>query len=252
MKIVKYKKVQNSRYKIYLENGEELTFYEDVILKYHLLIRKHVSDKLIEEMNKSNRYFEVYYVGLRYIRTRFRSAYDIRTLLIKQGYEPEYVDIVIEKLIKQGYINDSLYAKSFINNRIVTTNYGPKKIKNELIQHGVDTEIIDKAMIDFDDSIQLEKIEKMAHRSYRSNKSRGGEVLKRKITTDLVNLGYSIELIDIVIDKLDYTPNDEIAKKEYEKLYKKLSRKYKGEELERKIKEKLYLKGLKYEIREEE
>ena len=38
-----------------------------------------------------------------------------------------------------------------------------------------------------------------------------------------------------------------MVKKEYDKLYKKLSRKYSGNELEYKIKEKLYQKGLYYE-----
>ena len=36
---------------------------------------------------------------------------------------------------------------------------------------------------------------------------------------------------------------DELKLKEEEKLYKKLSRKYSGEELKRKVREKLYQKG---------
>lgn len=42
--------------------------------------------------------------------------------------------------------------------------------------------------------------------------------------------------------------NDEfIAKKEYDKLFKRLSRKYSGSELKNKIREKLFQKGLQYE-----
>ena len=48
---------------------------------------------------------------------------------------------------------------------------------------------------------------------------------------------------------LKYSDNPGI-KSEYEKLYAKYSRKYSGVELSRKIKEKLYLKGLKYEAKE--
>ena len=58
-------------------------------------------------------------------------------------------------------------------------------------------------------------------------------------------------LINKLIDEYEYnTCEDDIAKKEYEKLYAKYSRKYSGLELQRKIKEKLYLKGLKYEPKE--
>ena len=45
----------------------------------------------------------------------------------------------------------------------------------------------------------------------------------------------------------EFKDDSDIAKKEYEKLYKKLSSKYEGAELEFKIKQKLYQKGLTYE-----
>ena len=51
----------------------------------------------------------------------------------------------------------------------------------------------------------------------------------------------------MVISNYQFGNDIELAKKEYDKLYKKLSRKYSGEELKYKIKEKLYQKGLKYE-----
>ena len=63
----------------------------------------------------------------------------------------------------------------------------------------------------------------------------------------MVNLGYDTLTISKVVNDFDFSNDKDIAKKEYEKLYKKLSRKYEGKELEYKIKEKLYQKGLYYE-----
>ena len=45
-----------------------------------------------------------------------------------------------------------------------------------------------------------------------------------------------------IFDNLDLNKND-LLKKEYDKLYKKLSLKYSGKELENKIRNKLYQKG---------
>ena len=42
MNILKYKKLTNGRYKVILENSVELTLYEDVILKYELLIKREI------------------------------------------------------------------------------------------------------------------------------------------------------------------------------------------------------------------
>ena len=81
----------------------------------------------------------------------------------------------------------------------------------------------------------------------KSNRTKGGSVLRKKITNDLVNLGYDTELIYKVLSKYDFNDTSEIAKKEYDKLYKKYSRKYEGEELNYKIKQAMYQKGLIYE-----
>ena len=166
---------------------------------------------------------------------------------MKEEYPIEMVDKAIEKLLSQGYLNDRSFAKSFINNKIITTNNGPYKIRRELVEHRVDSNIIDEELEVFDEETQLDKIRKVANRLYNSNRNRGGSVLKKKIVNDLVNLGYDTLTISKVVNDFDFSNDKDIAKKEYEKLYKKLSRKYEGKELEYKIKEKLYQKGLYYE-----
>ena len=81
----------------------------------------------------------------------------------------------------------------------------------------------------------------------KSNRTRGGVVLRKKICSYLINLGYDISLINKCLDNFSFSNDIEISKREYEKLYKRLSRKYTGKELEYKIAEKMYQKGLHYE-----
>lgn len=247
MKIIKYKKTTKGRYKISLDDGRELLLYEDAILKFELLLKKEILEKDIMEVELFNQECDVYHAGLESVNRRFKSVYDLKEFLIKKEYPLEMIDKAIDKLLKQGYLNDRSFAKSYINNQIVTTNKGPYKIKRELGEHKVDLNIIEEEIIVFDEESQLEKIRKVATRLYNSNRNRGGSVLKKKIINDLVNLGYDTSIISKVICDFDFSNNKDIAKKEYEKLYKKFSRKYEGKELEYKIKEKLYQKGLYYE-----
>lgn len=247
MKIIKYKKTTKGRYKIYLDDGRELLLYEDVILKFSLLLKKEILEKDIMEIELFNQECDVYHVALESINRRFKSTYDLKESLLKKEYPYELVEKAIEKLLKQGYLNDQSFAKSYINNQIITTNKGPYKIRRELSEHRVDTNIIEEEIEVFDEDTQLEKIRKVTTRLYNSNRNRGGVILKKKIVSDLVNLGYDTSVISKVINDFDFSNDKDIAKKEYEKLYKKYSRKYDGKELEYKIKEKLYQKGLYYE-----
>ena len=245
LKIIKYKKSTNGKYKVYLEDGRELSLYEETILKFELLLKKEVLD--IPSINEYNLEWDVYYVALKSLKSRFKSAKEIRDLLIKKEYPIDLVDNAINKLIKQGYLNDDSFTKGYINNQIMTTSKGPFKIRRELIDKGISSLIIDENLDLFDDFLQLERIEKLASKLLKSNRTKGGSVLRKKITTDLVNLGYDSELVYKVLSKYNFNDTREIAKKEYDKLYKKYSRKYEGEELNYKIKQAMYQKGLIYE-----
>ncbi len=246
MKILKYKKISNGRYKVILDNSE-LVLYEDVILKYNLLINKEIDDNELININNDNQFFEVYYCALQSLKSRFKSEYDVYNLLLKKSYPNDLVDLAIEKLIVQGYLDDSSFAKAYINNQIVTTNKGPNKIRKELLVHHVDPNIINEQIALFSEEEQLEKITKLANRLNNNNRSKGGSVLKNKIFNYLVNYGYDISLIQDVLNSLDFSIDNDIAKKEYDKIYRKLSRKYSGDELMRKVHEKMYMKGLHYE-----
>ena len=87
----------------------------------------------------------------------------------------------------------------------------------------------------------------MIEKGIKTNHNRGGVVLKQKIYNDLKLNGYDISMINSAISNYTFENNEDIAKKEYEKLYRKYSRKYTGSELESIIREKLYQKGLKYD-----
>jgi len=247
MKIMKYKKGRKGQYKLELANGQELFLYEEVILKYELLLRGYINECDMSLIASDNKEWDVYYASLSSLKSRFKSSYDIKELLLKKMFEEELIDKVILKLVSQGYLNDSLFARSYINNQIVTTMKGPKKIERELERHHVDWAIIKEEIQSYDQELQRERIDKVIQKSLKCNRKLGGAVLKKKITNDLVKLGYDSLLVEEVFLDVDIPDCSLIASLEYEKLRKRLERRYEGAELERKIKEKLYQKGLSYE-----
>lgn len=247
MKIVKYKKGAKGIYKVELEDGRVLSLYEEVILKFELLLKKEILETDLKAINDYNLECDVYYVALNNIKSRFKSTYDLKEFLRKKEYPIDLIDKAVEKLLDQGYLNDRSYVRSYINNQIITTSKGPLKLMRELLDKKIESNIINEEMIVFDEDIQREKINKIISRGLKSNRTRGGNVLKQKIYNDLKLLGYDNSLVANVINNYSFENDFEIVKKEYDKLYRKLSRKYSGRELESKIREKLFQKGLKYE-----
>ena len=247
IKIIKYKKGARGKYKVFLDNNMELSLYEEVILKYNLLLTKEIDENSLIEIDKTNQEYDVYYVALNSINSRYKSIYDLRMFLLKKEYPEELIDKAIDKLIKQGYLNDRMFTKSYINNKMITSNSGPFKIEKELLEKKIDLDIIKEELEIFTEEEQISRIKKLIEKGIKTNHNRGGVVLKQKIYNDLKLFGYDISLINRVISDYIFENDESIAKKEYEKLYRKYSRKYDGYELKQKIREKMYQKGLSYE-----
>lgn len=247
MKIEKYQKLKSGKYKVYLEDDRKLELYEDSILKYNLLISKDIDEDIIEEIKKDNFYLDAYYLSLKYLSIRPRSKKEINDYLLKKGFDVEVISDTMAKLEKQGYINDLSFGRMFLNNKLITTSNGPLKIRKELQQHNLNNDDINLILEDYTSDIQIEKINKQINRIIKSNKNKGNVYIKRKINMELNNEGFDSSLIESALNKLELDDDEDKAKKEYDKLYKKLSRKYSGSELEFKINQKLYQKGFHYE-----
>ena len=242
MQVNKFTKSRNGMYIVTLEDKTKLTIHENLILKYDILISKNISDSLKEKLLEENKKYEIYEVALSYINKKLRSSKELIKYLIKKEYPDELIDNVIELLYKEGYLNDKIYAKSLVHDRIVLSMDGPNKIKKELSDNKIDNSIIEEALEEYTKDIELERIEKIVNKQVKLNKNKGSNLLKKKINMYLINLGYNYDLINNVLNSIKISDKD-LYKKEYDKLYKTLSKKYSGKELEYKLKQKLYQKG---------
>ena len=240
MKIVKYKKLNGNKYQVILEDNSKINLYEDVILEKELLLKKEVDD--LESLLNANLKYGIYEEALHYISIKLRSKKEIYNYLIKKGYQEEDINKTIDKLIKNGYINDDYYSKCYINDRINLSLDGPVKIKKYLDSLDISNLVYDKYLDEFNKELVYSRINKYLEKQLKVNK-KSIYIFKNKMLINLINLGYAASDINHCLMNINVSNQDELKEKEKEKLYKKLSRKYTGIELDRKVKEKLYQKG---------
>ncbi|MBE6156272.1 MAG: hypothetical protein E7161_00800 [Firmicutes bacterium] len=243
MKIQSYKKKKANIYEITLSNNEKISLYDDVILKYELLLKKELDNKLLEQIIKYNSHLESYFIALKYLKNKLRTEQEIRKKLV--DFSNESIKYTIDRLNNEGYLNESLYIKSYINDEINLKIVGPNKILFDLRKLGFNEVEILTYLNTFANEIWMNKIEKYIKRKINSNHNLSGIVLKQKVTQDLLTKGFYKEHINVIINEYDFTDNLKIYEKEYQKLLKKFSKKYSGEELEYRIKIGLLKKGFK-------
>lgn len=245
MQINKFVKKKNDMYNIVLEDGTVLVAHQNLILKYDLLIKKSITNELRNIIEEENLTYIAYNIALKYIANKMRTKKEIKEYLLKKEVDKTIANNVIEMLENDSYIKDETYAVAFINDKINLSNDGPNKILRELVDKGIDQSIAFSKIEIFDKETQKEKIKMIADKLIKNNKTKSTYFLKNKIIEYLSNLGYDKSLILDAINNISFVENNNIAKKEYEKIYKRLSRKYSGKELELKIRQKMYSLGFK-------
>ncbi len=242
MKIEKIRKKKNNIYEITLDNLSKINLYDDILLNYNLLSKKEIEKNLLEEIIKENNNLECYYQALKYLNLKLRSKKEIEKYLNK-NYNKETVNKTIKRLEKEKYINDDLYLKAFINDRINLSTKGPLVIKKELKNLGIAENKVTNYLNLFNDEVWLNKIAKIIAKKKKSNHKLSGNILKEKIKQFLIKEGFSIDLINRGIENFDFTDDEEIIQKELQKEYNKLKNKGKEEDILLKVKYNLYKKG---------
>ena len=204
MKIEKYKKIKDNKYKIYLSNNTTIDVYDEVIIKNNLLYKKDIDEVDLNKIENENIYQDIYNTAVKYIMVRLRSVNELRNYLLKKNYELDIVESIIIKLEKNGYLNDLIFTKAFINDKLNFTTMGKYKIKNELIKLKISPEIIENSLEKISEDKWIEKIDKLVSKYLKSNKKYSGNILRNKLYTYLVNLGHDTNLVIKSLNNYDF------------------------------------------------
>ncbi len=241
MEINKIVKLKDNKYKIQMGDITVVT-YDNVIIDNNLLYKKYLDDVLYNKILRETSYYDTYNKTIKYILKKKRSEKEILEYLSKYDLSDNDKNRIITKLKNINLINDLEFCKSFINDKIYLSKNGINKIKSDLLNHNIPIEIIDKELNNIDVDLLDNRLEKMILKKINSNNKYSKNFLKQKILNDMINLGYSKDKINEILDKHILVDNNIIIK-EFDKLYSKLKIKYVGFELKNKIIQKLLSKG---------
>lgn len=204
MKIEKYEYTKKNTYNIYLSNGEVITLNEKVITNNELLLKKEIDNNLYDKLMYENSICEAEEKAIKYISIRLRSIKEIKDYLVKNNYPKEVINKAVDNLIKNKYLDDNIFTKAYIKDKLNFTTKGDYKIKIELINLGIEQSIIEENMSLIDDEVITNKIKKIIDKDIRTNKKYNGQELRNKIYNHLVTQGYSKEKVINIINTYNF------------------------------------------------
>lgn len=199
MKIVKYTRLASGKYKVLFNNKKELILYESVIIDTNLLYKKEITSEEYNTLVSLNNYQDIYNKVIKYIGIRLRSKKEITDYLKKMDLSTEVVDDILNKLITNKYIDDERFSQAYIKDKYNFSNNGPYKIINELVKLGIDKDMAYTYTFDIITN-EEEKINKLINKYVKSDKKHDWYYLRNKIYNNLINLGYSKEIVISILN----------------------------------------------------
>ena len=241
MKIIKYKKDKGNIYKVITDKGE-YKLYDDLIIKYELLLKKKITSKEWEKIVQENNLMKAYYDALKSISIKMRTEKEIAAILKKKVYNNQEIETTIIKLISDKYINHETYIAAYIHDRLALYIEGENKIAKDLIKLGMTSKEIEPYLNKVDKKIYQEKIAKYITKKLKSNKKSQNE-FKRKMSIELINKGFNQSDISSYLESIEIPEDQKEIAKIITKLYEKNIKKYDLYTTKLKIKNNLYQKG---------
>lgn len=245
MKITNYKKLKNNQYEITFDDNIKEKIYDDVILNKELLLKKELSKKDLDAILDDNKKMAAYFTGLKSISVRMKSKKELEKILCGKLFSKIEIDYAIDRLSREGYINNFKYIEAFVNDSINLSLDGPKKILNKLTELGMPFKDSVDYIDGIDSSIWENRIDKIIHKKLATKKD-SNIIFVKKVTQYLINLGYESSMIFNIFSNIELESDYELFLKDAEKIWNKI----KDEDLfikKQKFIGKLYSKGYKQE-----
>lgn len=241
MKITNIKRTSGSKYELLIE-GKKNIIYEDVLLEFNIYKPCEIAKEVYEQIIASNDFWQGYYKAIKYINFKMRTEKEVYQKLNSLKISKQQISKIIFKLKEEGYIDNKKYAKAFILDQLKLTLNGPKKIAIQLKQKGISDIIISKELQAIDKEAFKNNAQRYINKKVKVNNSGSLTRLQLKLKNDLYNLGYPEEYYEDLLENICINEETNYQKDKL-KIEKTLAKKYSGEELELKVKQKLYALG---------
>jgi len=124
-----------------------------------------------------------------------RCHLEVEQKLTKMKMIPSAQEHVILHLLKENYLNEERFAKSFVRGKFLIKNYGRLRISNELKLRKINPSLIQKALTEIDDEAYIKTLKNLIDKKNASIKESNIYKKKKKIIDFLLRKGFEYSLI---------------------------------------------------------
>ncbi len=199
---------KGNKYLVYVNDSiESITFNLDQLVEYHIVKGNSFYPQEWDKIINSLDFGKILDKTLYYIDYKFRTKQEIINYLNKNNVSISIQDEIINKLISLKYIDDEKYSQIYIEEKI-NSLMGPKVIKYNLNLKGINQNIYNPIIDNIDSDVWINNAILVANKTLNTIKGYPLNKQKETVYTRLSRMGYSNEVINKTISKVEYSTLD--------------------------------------------
>ena len=198
---IEAQKKNDDRVNIYVNDEFFIAIFTELVYTFNLKKGMTIEEESLKRILNEEMYMKAKNKALNILAKADQSEKKIREKL-SSDFEDDTIDMAIEFLKKNNFINDDILAQKIVNTNINLNRCGKNRIKQNLYNKGIDKQSIDEAISDIDTDVEFENAMYLAKKRYDRVKKEDKRKIYQKISQHLAYKGFSYDIIKRVLDKL--------------------------------------------------
>lgn len=192
---------KGNKVKVTFSNSTVITISKETFHKFPLISNQPVDPQTIQQIEKEDEFNLALKKALNFLKVRNHFAEEIRKKLRLRKVDDEIIDKVLDFLSKEKLLDDNKAIQQYVT-EMISKNFGPIKIKNELHKRGIQKDIIDSLINSMDESIFRTSAKKTLGKYLKNKKVLTKNDLP-KIYRYLLSKGFNYEIINRLFEDIN-------------------------------------------------
>lgn len=198
-----------ARYSVFLDGSFAFGIGRDLLLASGIAKGEYLDQERIDTILAQDEVDRAVATAMRALDQRIQTGKELRTRLLRKGFEPVAIDAALEKLTAFGYLNDERFAELWIENRLAHRPRGQRVLEQELRQKGIDRETVRETVANMKIDDRAAALD-LATRRMRSVHGMPIEEQRRKLTGMLARRGFDYGTIRATLETVLTEPLEEL------------------------------------------
>lgn len=183
---IKQQVKMQGRYSIFVDGKFSFGLGESALMQSGIRIGKELDIAELDELKSTAKIDKAYNRALGLIARRPRSEWEIRDYLKRKEYDPELIDMLVERLYNSRWLDDQDFARKWVDNRRLLKATSKRRLTQELKAKRVSDDVISLVLAE-DETDEVQILRELIARKQKQSRYQDNE----KLIAYLIRQGFN-------------------------------------------------------------